>query len=293
MKQDNKNIFCTLSAGYSSVMMAVKIKEWYPDHNIIFAMANTSKEREESLHFMNKCDKHFNLKMQWIEAEFHLHGMGVTYRVVKYEDLKTNGEIFEEGIKKLGIPNKINKWCNRDMKIEPMRKFADDYFGRNNYSIAVGLRADETHRILKSHKTNNIFYPLMDNGINSNDRNRFWHNQPIKITIPAYKGNCSFCFEKTKRKLLTITVEEPNLLDWWIDMERKYSNIQIDGKDSYNNLVQNGGAFFNRQNQTIESIIEEAKKPFAKFHDEYEYHEDLFDILLDYEDDCGSGCQVF
>lgn len=35
-------------AYYSSVMMAVKIREWYPDHNIIYAMANTSKERPES-----------------------------------------------------------------------------------------------------------------------------------------------------------------------------------------------------------------------------------------------------
>ena len=61
--ENNKNIFCSVSAGYSSVMMAIKLRDWFPDHNIINVMANTSKEREESLHFMNECDKHFKLNL--------------------------------------------------------------------------------------------------------------------------------------------------------------------------------------------------------------------------------------
>ena len=113
---DNKNILCTISAGYSSIMMALKIKEWYPSHKVVYVMANTSKEHKESLIFMNKCDEYFNLNMNWIEAIFNpIKGKGVNFRVVKYKDLKTKGEIFEQGIKKLGIPCKINKWSNRDM----------------------------------------------------------------------------------------------------------------------------------------------------------------------------------
>ena len=54
MKLDNNNIFCSVSSGYSSVMMAVKMREWYPAHNIINVMANTSKERPESLEFMER-----------------------------------------------------------------------------------------------------------------------------------------------------------------------------------------------------------------------------------------------
>ena len=54
---DNKNIFCSVSAGYSSVLMAIKLKDWFPDHKIVNVMANTSKETPESLHFMNECDK--------------------------------------------------------------------------------------------------------------------------------------------------------------------------------------------------------------------------------------------
>ena len=287
--KDNKNIFCSVSAGYSSVMMAIKIKEWYPDHNIIYAMANTSKEREESLDFMNECDKYYGLNLNWIEAKFHKRGTGVSFKIVDFENLKRNGEIFEEGIKKLGIPSKINKWCNRDMKIEPLRKFANSLFGRNNYSIAVGMRADEMDRVKKDYKENNTFYPLMDRGISTKDRNRFWKDQPIKITIPAYKGNCDMCFEKSNRKLMTILTEEPDRVEWWDKMIKKYSEITIEGKDSYNWYAKNGGMNFYRENNSIDDLIEMAKQPFRKATDEYIYENDLFDL----EGGCGSGCQVF
>lgn len=291
MKIDSKNIFCSVSAGYSSVMMAIMLPKWFPDHNIINVMANTSKEREESLEFMDKCDKHYNLKLVWVEAEFHEKGTGVTPNIVAYENLKRNGEIFEQGIKKLGIPNKENKWCNRDMKLEALRKYADSIFGKNDYSVAVGIRADEMDRVRKDYKTNNVFYPLMDRGVSSKDRNRFWKDQPIKITIPAYKGNCDMCFAKSNRKLMTILKEEPDKAYWWDKMIKTYGSIPIDGKPSYNELMEqnNGVQTFYRHYNTIEDLVKMAQQPFSRATDEYIYENDLFDS----EDECGSGCSVF
>ena len=288
--ENNKNIFCSVSAGYSSVMMAIKLREWFPNHNIINVMANTSKERAESLHFMNECDKHYNLNMVWIEAEFHEKGVGVTPNVVTYENLKTKGEIFEAGIKKLGIPSKVNKWCNRDMKLEVLTKYANSIFGRNNYSVAVGLRTDEMDRVRKDYKDNNVFYPLMDFGISQKERNKFWKDQPIKISIEAYKGNCDLCFAKSNRKLITIIKEEPKLIAWWDKMIKDYGNIRIQGKPSYNDLLEaNNGMTFYRGYNTIEDLVKISEQPFASATDEYVYKNDLFDL----EDECGSGCQVF
>lgn len=288
---DNKNIFCSVSAGYSSVMMAIMLRDWFPDHNIINVMANTSKEREESLHFMNECDKYFKLNLVWLEAEFHEKGVGVTPKIVDYCNLKRNGEVFEAGIKKLGIPNKENKWCNRDMKLEILTKYGNSIFGRGNYSVAVGLRADEMDRVRKDYDTNNVFYPLMDKGISSNDRNRFWKDKPIQISIPAYKGNCDLCFAKSNRKLMTILNEEPNMADWWDKMIKTYGSIPIDGKKSYNELMENnnGVQTFYRSYNTIDDLVKMAQQPFSKATDEYVYQNDLFDL----EDECGSGCQVF
>ena len=288
--ESSKNIFCSVSAGYSSVMMAIKIKKWYPDHNIIFAMANTSKERTESLSFMNECDKLYKLDLKWIEAEFHEKGIGVTAKLVKYKNLKTKGEIFEDGIKKLGIPSNVNKWCNRDMKLIPLKKYADSVFGLNNYSIAVGLRIDEMDRVRKDYKDNNVFYPLMDYKISKKERNKFWDNEPIKITIPAYKGNCDLCFEKSNRKLMTIIKEEPDKAIWWDSMIKKYSHIEKENSPSYNDLLkENNGMTFYRGYKTIEDLVKMAQQPFSKATDEYIYENDLFDL----EDECGSGCKVF
>lgn len=290
MKKENKNIFCSVSAGYSSVMMAILLREWYPDHNIINVMANTSKERKESLEFMNECDKFFNLNLVWVEAEFHELGVGVTPKIVSYDLLKTNGEIFENGIKKLGIPSQINKWCNRDMKLEPMRKYADSVFGINNYSVAVGIRADEIDRVRVDYKENNVFYPLIDNRIDKKYRNKFWDKQPIKIKIPAFKGNCDLCFEKSNRKLMTILLEDPKHGEWWQNMIDKYGKEEKLKGNAYNDLmITNDGMTFYRKFKTINDLIEMSKKPFLKATDEYIYENDLFDL----EGDCGLGCQVF
>lgn len=290
MKLNNKNVFCSVSAGYSSVMMAIMLPKWFPNHNIINVMANTSKEREESLQFMNDADKYYGLNLIWLEAEFHKKNVGVTYKITDFDNLKRNGEIFEQGIIKHGIPNIENKWCNRDMKLEILRKYANDVFGKNNYSVAVGIRADEIDRVRKDYKTNNVFYPLMDRKIDSKARNKFWKDQPIQIKIPAFKGNCDLCFAKSNRKLMTIIKQEPNRIKWWDKMIKKYGKIELEGKPSYNDLMQlNSTQTFYRGYNTIEDLVEMAKQPFTRATDEYIYENDLFDL----EDECGSGCSVF
>lgn len=287
---NNKNIFCSVSSGYSSVLMAIKIKQWYPNHNIIFAMANTSKERTESLNFMNKCDKYYNLNLTWIEAIFNDYGKGVSFNVVEYKDLKTKGEIFEDGIKKLGIPSKINKWCNRDMKLVPLRKYANSVFGLDNYSIAVGLRIDEVDRISKKYKTNNIFYPLIDRKVNKMIRNFFWNKEVLKLGISAFEGNCDLCFEKSDRKLITIISKKLNLSIWWDEMIKKHGQTLKKNSESYNDLLkENNGMTFYREYKTINDLINLSKQPFKIAADEYIFTGDP----LDKEDDCGSGCTVF
>jgi 3'-phosphoadenosine 5'-phosphosulfate sulfotransferase (PAPS reductase)/FAD synthetase len=239
---------------------------------------------------MNKCDKYFNLNLVWIEAQFHDRGVGVTYKIVDFDSLNRDGKVFENGIKKHGIPSKINPWCNRELKKEPMQKFCDDIFGAKNYSIAVGIRIDEIDRVSKDYKNNNIFYPLIENKISTKERNKFWSEQPIQITIPAYKGNCDLCFKKSKRKLLTIIKHEEEIVEWWKEMIVKYGKIEKPFSKSYNDILKARGEMtFFREYMTIDDLVKMAKQPFREFSDEYIYESDLFDQ----EDDCGSSCQAF
>lgn len=288
MKTSN-NIICSTSSGYTSVMMAIKMKEWYPDCNIINVMANTSKEDIRSLEFMNECDKHFGLNLVWLEATIETEqGYGTNFKITSFDNLDTKGRIFERGIKKYGIPSVANKWCNRELKVVPITKYANYIFGKNNWSVAIGIRTDEIDRVSENYKTNNIFYPPFENGINQRERNKFWKDKPIKLSIKAYEGNCDICFEKSKRKKMTIAVENPEKLIWWDEMEKKYSLTTIDGKKVYNSLVYKNGCFFGRGNESIKQLIEDAKKPFKKATDEYIYENDLFD----FESECGSSCSL-
>ena len=89
---------------------------------------------------------------------------------------------------------------------------------------------------------------------------------------------------------MTILSEELEKGHWWSEMVEKYGKIKLDGKDSYNELMEvKGYQTFYRRYRTIEDLVELAKQPFSKATDEYVYENDLFD----YEDECGSGCVVF
>lgn len=290
MKTSN-NIVCTVSAGYSSMMMALKMKEWYPNDNIIYVFANTGREDERSLQFLKDCSEYYGLDIVYLEPVLNpTKGKGTTYKVVTWDEMDRTGWFFELGISIYGIPNKWNKWCTRDLKDHAVTKYCNDVFGRKNWCIAIGIRYDEIDRISENYKTNNIFYPLFDNKIDSRQRNKFWSEQPIKLNIKAYEGNCTLCFEKSDRKRMTIALEYPEKVIWWDEMEKKYGTIKIEGKDAYNAMIDSEGSVnFGRQNKSIEWLVEQAKKPFRKATDEYIYENDLFDA----EDECGSSCQIF
>lgn len=291
MKTQNNNIICTVSAGYSSALMAVKIKEWYPEHNIKYVFANTGKEHKESLIFLKKLDDYFNLGIIYLEPKIDKrYRKGTSYKIIQYDNLDTKGKNFEEGIKKYGIPSVANKWCTRELKNNPIKKYADKEFGKNNYSIAIGIRVDEIDRVSKDYKTNNIFYPLIENNISNKDRNKFWSNMPFKINIPAFMGNCDFCFEKSNRKNMTNYINNPEGIHWWIEQERKYSKICFENKKQYNSMIEKyGGAYFLRGNKSIEELIEMSKNPFNLATDEYEYENEE----LDKEGECGQTCSLF
>lgn len=284
-------IVCSVSSGYSSVMMAVKMKEWYPDAEIVNIMANTSREREESLLFMNECDKHFGLNLVWVEADINKDpGKGTRHIVKTFEQLCRDGYVFEDGIIKYGIPSKVNKWCTRELKLSPINSYVKNELGWSDYYTAIGIRADEIDRVSQNRLKNKLIYPLVERGYTKNDRNLFWHKSPVKLDLPAFMGNCKFCHEKSNRKLTTEYILRPNDMDWNLNMECKYSNVIKLSSPSYNKFInRDGGHFSLRGNKSWKTIIELSKRKFRLATDEYVYESDLFDL----EGGCGSGCSLY
>lgn len=293
---NKRKILVSISGGRTSAMMAFMFKKLYSQScDIIYVFANTSREEDETLIFLNKVDKEFDLNIVWVEALVH-HNERVasTHKIVDFESACRDGSVFEEVIKKYGIPNSKFKHCTRELKTNPIKSYAKSIgFGSygKDYETAIGYRYDEQKRISQDRiiKDKHL-YILNDNGIKKSDVAYFWSQQPFDLKLKDYEGNCKLCYKKSKRKLLTQIVEHPEHTNWISDMELKYD--QVKPIKMQNDLTP---VRFFREGDSINDLIEESKFPFELAIDKStDITGHSFNADLDYEDrDCGNSCEPF
>lgn len=295
---EQKQRFVSFSGGESSGMMVswLKHNDNSGEFNDHYVFMNTSKEKEETLQFVDKVDKEFKLNIVWLEAVFDgIKGIG--YKVTNFNEAKRNGEIFEEMIICYGLPNRNYPHCNRELKLQPAERYAKDHLGKNYYR-AIGIRADEFDRINKNHISLKYFYPLIENHICKQDVNIFWKNKPFRLELKGYEGNCNKCWKKTKRKLLTIIKEEEEsgIIDnWWHEMEVKYGNYVPPHRASKRKTLENNLTFY-RENLSHKDLVNLSKQPFVKYLDdsvEYSKQINIFNQDLDSSFGCEESCEVF
>jgi hypothetical protein len=161
-------------------------------------------------------------------------------------------------IAKYGIPNKAFPHCTRELKRQTITRYLRT-IGLNNgkYETAIGIRIDEAHRInWQNAKRDRFIYPLATDFRATKDFIRtWWDRQDFDLQLKDYEGNCDMCWKKSERKLLTMILENPNLLDWWNEMEIKYGE---------------GEFTFFRKNKSAIDLIELSKQKFRKANDEHE-----------------------
>ena len=286
-----RRLLVSFSGGETSAYMAKMLIDNYSDKfDLFFVFANTGKEREETLEFIDKCDKYFKMNLIWVEAETNKqYGTGVSAKIVNFETASRNGEPFKKMIEKHGIPNVENGFCTRELKDYCIRSYCRSIGLKNNdYKIAIGIRADEIDRVNANRKQLNLFYPLVElKRTTKPEINKFWAEMPFRLNLKSYQGNCDFCFKKSDRKLLTIAKEEPTFLNWWANIETEFSN--------YNPRNANPPFTFFRKNRNAFWFLENSKsfKDLAK--DEklnYNIQTSFFDEL-DYSGSCDESCLAF
>lgn len=186
---EKQTIFISFSGGRTSAFMLywmLYISKKYKDYQIVILFANTGKEREETLDFVNECAKRWNLDIVWLEAEFHQdYGRKNWFRIVDFETANRDGQPFEALIKKERIPNKENPICSERLKTRPMHKYMRHGLGIKKYTTSIGLRSDEQHRInWESAKKENKIYPLVtDFRVDSKYIRKWWDNQDFDIGV--------------------------------------------------------------------------------------------------------------
>jgi hypothetical protein len=293
-----EKVLVSFSGGRTSGMMSYLIKTMYNDkYDLKFVFANTGKEDEATLKFVNQCDVEFGLDVVWVEAQvFHGQRKSSGHKVVDFTTASRNGEPFEETIKKYGIPNNKFKNCSRELKKNPIRSYLRSigWGSCKNYKTVIGIRADEPKRInWENVKTQNFWYFLAEHNIKKIDVNNFWSKQKFDLELKSYEGNCDLCYKKSKRKLLTILKNNPARAEWWKNMEVKYESFTPGARTNINPPYR-----FYRDNESIEDLIEESKLPFEEAIDDSKEITNVnslmnFNIDMDEQNECIDSCEPF
>lgn len=288
-----KKLLISFSGGRTSAYMAWwLLNNMQHKYEMIVVFANTGREREETLEFVNNCDIEFGFNTVWIEAKvINTKGIGTSFNIVNFKSACRDGRIYEEHIAKYGIPNQNAPQCTREMKAVPIDKYAKS-LGWRKYETAIGIRSDEPRRLDwdKKIKKRALYFAELFY-VTKSDVNNFWSKQKFDLKLTSYEGNCDLCFKKGLRKLMTITKDKPELADWWREMEQKYG--KFDPRSSGKIPLR-----FFRDDMTIDDIIEESKLPFEPAKDESKIidmykQQSIWDEYLDTNSGCTESCEVW
>lgn len=201
------------SGGRTSAYMTKRlIDEGITDYLITFQ--NTGKEVTETLDFINECDIKWNLGIIWLE-----YRQPAGFEVVNYESASRNGRPFTELLNQRpsGIPNQYFRFCTMELKINTLKRYLKSK-GITEYTSFNGIRYDEPHRWSKAQENTEL--PLVKWKITKKDVIEFWNKQSFDLKVNEPYGNCDCCFLKGKGKLMKIAKEKPELLEYWIDIEK-------------------------------------------------------------------------
>lgn len=269
LTQHLKPLLISFSGGKTSALMSAISADYCADREKLFVFANTGRERDETLDFVNECDMRWGLHVVWVEAVIQPYGTGTTHKIVNYDTASREGEPFEAMLDKFGIPNMAFPHCSRELKLRPIHSLVKS-MGWTDYDTAIGIRIDERHRV---GKTPDFVYPLIDYGLDKRAVNEWWQTQPFTLRLEEYEGNCKLCFKKSDKKLVKAINERPQDLEWVKAMEKKHSGA-THGKRS----EKIEPTYFFRGNRSAVAMKVLAENAKAQ--------KSLFDLLDETEYDC-------
>lgn len=226
----------SFSGGRTSAFMLYKVLEAHqmslpPDAVVCFA--NTGKEDEATLKFVNDCATHWNVPIVWLEYEPR------NFRKVSYETASRNGEPFELLIKtKSYLPNPIARFCTEELKVKTINRYLASC--GIEPSTMVGIRADEPRRISKL-RERGLLIPLVYAGITKNDVQSFWKNQSFDLGLSFRDGvtplgNCDLCFLKGPQQIMGLIKDNPDRAVWWANQEQAINATFRSDRPSYGQM---------------------------------------------------------
>ncbi len=222
----------SFSGGRTSGYMLWRILQEHggklPD-NAIVCFANTGKEEEATLRFVQDCAVRWDVKIHWLEYT-HSEMPSDRFKVVDFTSASRDGTPFFEVIDQNGkpyLPNPIARICTSKLKIKVIHNYLKSIgWDHEESSDWVGIRADEMRRAAKMDRSRT---PLVSGNVTKETVGQFWKSQPFDLALPSANGvtmhgNCDLCFLKPAHQVLSLIQEKPERALWWIAMEQHASS---------------------------------------------------------------------
>lgn len=239
-----------MSGGRTSAYMTEKVLElqskgYFSNTDFVITFANTGREHEKTLEFVNNCDirwrKLYNNRVFWLEAVVHEGRKPSSHKLVDFESLSKKGEVFERVTQKYGLPNNNFLHCTRELKENPilsyMLSIGEDVgftkggeFISATYETWIGIRADEPKRLggNMNGKQKKVF-PLAGHLLHCDKQDvlDFWEDMPFDLDLPEHLGNCIDCHKKSFKKLKLVHNETSGeAFEFTQELDNKYSMVK-------------------------------------------------------------------
>lgn len=272
-------------------MTKLCVEKFSKTHDIAIIFANTGCEHENTLKFVEQCDKHFGWGVVWVEALVNPEkGKGIRHKIVDFQTASRNGTPFENYIKKEGLTGPSNPGCTTRLKELPINSYLKRGLGWKDYWTAIGIRADEIDRVSQKRIEKKFVYPLVD---------AKWTKANIKAECASWSfdldlkgehyGNCVWCWKKSLRKLMTLAKDDPWIFEFPRRMEYEHEHTNLSSENVSRQLFRN--------KLTTVDIVQMARtKDFEPYVDDtqldFGFSQPNYDVFLDTGSACGESCEI-
>lgn len=226
----------SFSGGRTSAYMLYQVlqaNDGLPDDAVV-CFANTGKEDEATLEFVQACSDNWNVPISWLEYRNDER----KFAVVDFDTASRSGEPFDSLIEKKNyLPNVVSRFCTEELKVKPIKAFTrleDD-------QTMVGVRADEPIRIAKLLKRG-MLLPLVSGKVTKSIVRDFWRATSFDLQLEEHDGvtpdgNCDLCFLKGVNLLVSSIARKPTKAVWWAQKEECVGARFRSDRPSYSDML--------------------------------------------------------
>lgn len=262
----------------SGVLMGIlESKRKNDGWDVVHIYNETGQEADETYEFLRDLAKHHNTEIICLKPMMsNVKNIGVTCKVISRDGIGYDKTIIGDLFESYGTMTINSRMCTSRMKSEPTAKYCNAVFGKRNYKLWLGIRADEKARIKEFSDQMDLFqsemkrkkqkpdceigYMAQISDFTKQDVKDYWSEMPFRLKIhnKPFLGNCLFCPHKEISRVALAARYYPDRANEFIAQSessdvKEHKRVDADGNHMPSSMMYRGF-------HSLRSIIETYKE---------------------------------